>query len=121
MLYAKMVLTKLHYSENQVRERAITTYMAPKLITVAEAARLKGVTRTAVYTAIKEGRLSHTRILGHIGLREADVSAWKPREYAGRPGTKSGRPSGTPVSAETRDRISESQKRRWMQRKQGKT
>jgi len=91
--------------------------MPQKLITVSEAARLKGVTRTAIYGAIKDGRLPHTRVLGHLGLKEADVMAWTPREYGGRPGVKGGRPRGTPVSAETKAQIAQAQRRRWARRK----
>ena len=85
--------------------------MDDNLLSVSQAAKLKGVSRAAVYGAIAGGRLSHQRILGHIGLREADVVAWKPL------GIKTGRPKGIPMSAEAKARLSESQKRRWAQRK----
>ena len=86
--------------------------MKHKLLTVAEAARLKGVSRAAIYGAIARGRLPHRRILGHIGLREADILAWVPL------GVKSGRPKGTSMSAEAKARISAGQKRRWARQKQ---
>ena len=96
-------------------------HMEDDLITPREAAKLKGVTRGAIYTAIAEGRLPHTRVLGHIGVRKADVLAWTPIRYAGRPGRPSGRAVGTPLSEETKARISEGQKRRWAARKKAKS
>jgi excisionase family DNA binding protein len=87
-----------------------------ELLTPDEAAKLKGVTIAAIYAAVKENRLAHTRVLRRIGLRKPDVLAWTPRSYAGRPGTKGGRRKGIPMSAEAKARISESQKRRWRER-----
>ena len=95
----------------------MATPLHDDLITAAEAARLKGVTPTAIYTAVSEGRLPHQRVLGHIALKRADVLEWTPIRYAGRPGRASGRAPGTAMSEETRQRISEAQKRRWQQRK----
>ncbi len=91
--------------------------MTDQLLTADEAAQLKGVTIAAIYAAVKENRLPHKRILRRIGLRRDDVLQWTPRSYAGRPGAKSGRPTGTPMSQEVKARISESQKRRWDERK----
>ena len=93
--------------------------MTDKLLTVDEAARLKGVTVAAIYAAVKELRLPHTRVLGRIGLKHADVLQWTPRGYRGRPGAKSGRPKGIPVTNEVKTRISIAQKRRWAERKSG--
>ena len=89
--------------------------MPSKLLTVSQAAQVKGVSRTAVYAAIERGRLSHQVILGHIGLRESDVMAWEPL------GIKTGRPKGIPMSEAAKVRLSESQKRRWQRRKQSKS
>lgn len=94
--------------------------MASKLLTPAQAAQLKGVSRAAVYAAIADGRLPHIIELGRLGVREADVKRWAPREYAGRPGVKGGRPKGIPVNEETKARISASQKKRWARRKKSK-
>ena len=88
--------------------------MGKKLLTPAEAAQLKGVSRSTIYSAIAEGRLKHTRVLGRLALQEVDVKAWTPIRYGGRP-------SGIPMSQEARDRISEAQKRRWKRRKQNST
>lgn len=85
--------------------------MSEKLLTVNEAAQLKGVTRAAIYAAVKDQRLPHVVVLGHIGLREQDVKAWTPLKYVGRP-------KGLPLSEQSKKRISESQKRRWAKRKQ---
>jgi excisionase family DNA binding protein len=91
--------------------------MTDQLLTPDEAAQLKGVTVAAIYAAIKENRLPHIRVLRRIGLNKADVLQWTPRGYAGRPGAKSGRPLGVAMSAETKHRISEAQRRRWAERK----
>lgn len=89
-----------------------------ELLSVGQAAKLKGVSRTAVYHAISRGSLPHIRIINHIALREGDVLAWELVRYAGRPGSKGrgGRPKGIPMSAETKRRISEAQKQRWAER-----
>jgi excisionase family DNA binding protein len=84
--------------------------MNGKMVTPAEAAQLKGVSKTAIYNAIADGRLPHRRILGRLALRERDVLAWTPAPRAGRR-------KGTPMSIEAKARISEGQKRRWARRK----
>ncbi len=85
--------------------------MDEKLLTAAQAARLKGVSRAAVYKAIEQGRLPHRRVFGHVALLESDVLAW----VAAR---STGWPKGTPMSAEAKARISAGQKRRWAKRKE---
>ena len=82
------------------------------LLSVSQAAELKGVSRAAIYSAIARGRLPHQRVLGHIGVRRADVLTWIPVGYKG------GRPKGTPMSDGAKARLSESQKRRWAKRKE---
>lgn len=91
-----------------------------ELLTVGEAAKLRGVSRSTVYTAVAGGRLPHVRVLQRIGLRKADVLAWEPITYAGRLGVKGrgGRPPGTPMSQEAKARISATQKARWARRKE---
>ena len=84
--------------------------MKPKLLTAVEAANLKGVTRAAIYGAIRGGRLAHQKVLGRIALLESDVLAWTPKP-------KSGRRRGSQLSEEARAKISASQKRRWQERK----
>jgi len=85
------------------------------IIDVGATARIKGVTTSAVYRAINEGRLPHVRILGRIGLRLADVEIWQPVAYRDRPGIKGkgGRPVGTALSDETRRKLSEAATKRW--------
>lgn len=82
-----------------------------ELLAVSAAAALKGVSREAVYGAVRAGRLPHVRILGHIGLSKEDVLAWQPL------GHKAGRPRGTPMSEEAKRKLSATQKQRWAQRK----
>ena len=80
--------------------------MQPDLLTPAQAAQLKGVSRTTIYSAIAEGRLPCVRVLGRLALEKADVLEWTPRKNAGRP-------RGIIVSDDTRKKMSESHKRRW--------
>ena len=90
-----------------------------KLITPAEAARRKGVSHPTIYSAIADGRLPGVHVLGRLALREDDVEAWEPINYAGRPGVKGrgGRPRGTPATPETRARLAEAQRHRWAKEK----
>jgi len=80
--------------------------MVDDWLTAAEAAQLKGVTRSAVYKAMKQNKLQAERVLGRLALRRSEVEAWKPKE-------RTGRPKGTRMSVEARERISEGQRRRW--------
>lgn len=59
--------------------------LADDYITVSEAARRKGVSRAAVYQAIREERLPHTKISRTTVLARRDVDAWKPRSRRGPP------------------------------------
>ncbi len=68
--------------------------LTKQFITPLEASVLKGVTRSAIYAAIKEGRLAHTRVLGRVALKKSDVAAWTPMSYKGRPGVNGRRPKG---------------------------
>ena len=90
----------------------------PQYLTVAEAAKLKNVTTSAVYLAVQEKRLPHTRILGKIALKPRDVEKWTPISYRGRPGAKGRRPLGMPMSADVKAQISATQKQRWRKRRQ---
>lgn len=81
-----------------------------EFITPDEAARLKGVRRTTIYSAISEGRLPSTRILKRLALKKSDVLAWTPTPHAGRP-------KGIAVSDLARQRMSEAQKRRWQRQR----
>lgn len=55
-----------------------------ELITPAEAARLRGVTRSAITDLMKRGRLETVEIGGRPFLRRADVERFAP-EITGRP------------------------------------
>lgn len=93
---------------------------AGKLITPQQAAELRSVSRPAIYAAIAEGRLASVRVLGRIGVREADALAYQPVKSRLRPdGIKGrgGKPRGIRQSVEARQKISEAQKRRWATRK----
>lgn len=80
--------------------------MNSELITAAEAATLKGVSRTAIYKAIQQGRLNSLRLLGRIALSRDEVVRWQPSSNLGWP-------KGRPVSEEVKAKISQSQKQRW--------
>lgn len=79
-------------------------------MTVAEAARQKRVSRSAIYKAIEQKRLKSQWVLGRMALSHEEITLWQPH-------TKPGWPKGKPVSEETKARISESQKRRWKHHK----
>lgn len=66
------------------------------LLTVSQAARVKGVTRTTIYNAIAAKRLRTTQVLGRIAIKESDLKASDVGEG------KSGRPPGKPLSAQHR-------------------
>lgn len=53
-------------------------------LTIQQAADLLGIHRTAVYQAIREGRLKTVRVMGKQALRRADVDAYQPRNYRDR-------------------------------------
>ena len=59
---------------------------APQLayVSVAEAALLLGIHRSAVYQAIRSGQLQAVRVMGKKALHRADVLAYIPRPYKGR-------------------------------------
>lgn len=85
--------------------------MKHQLLSVSEAARLRGVTRAAVYSAVARGVLPHQRMLGHIALKETDVKAWIAANVT------AGRPAGTRLSKAAKERISQANKANWARRK----
>jgi hypothetical protein len=89
--------------------------MLPKLLTAADVARMKGVSRTLVYNAMNKGKLAYIEILGRRAIKESDARKWKP------PGRITGRPKGIPMSEEAKARISEGLRKRWqLRQKAGK-
>jgi excisionase family DNA binding protein len=50
-----------------------------KLISVSEAAEQKGVSREAVYQAIRRGQLRVRRVLGRIGVVRESLERYEPR------------------------------------------
>ena len=59
---------------------------APQLayVSVAEAALLLGIHRSAVYQAIRAGQFQVVRVMGKKALCRADVLTYIPRPYKGR-------------------------------------
>lgn len=53
------------------------------LLTIAQAARRRGVSVSAVYKAMSAGRLQKQKALGRTVLRTADVDAWQPAGHGG--------------------------------------
>ncbi len=102
-------------AQGPTKARALTvSSLTARILTVPEVARLKGVTCAAVYAAITQRRLPSIRVLGRIGIPESDAKSWRPVRW-------SGRPPGIPMSADAKQRIAASQKRRWHQRHKGKS
>lgn len=94
--------------------------MEEKLLTVTEAARARGVSSTAIYSAITQGRLPARRMLNRWAINEKDLTRYQPTQRGNRLGPKGrgGRPKGTPLSAEHKERIAASQAARWQLKKQ---
>jgi excisionase family DNA binding protein len=80
------------------------------LLTVAQAAAQKGVSRSAVYKAIGQGRLASQIVLGKIAISQTDVAQWDAN-------SRFGPLKGQRMSEEAKAKISEGQKRRWAKRK----
>ncbi len=80
------------------------------IVTPAPAAKLKGVSRTAIYNALSDGRLSGVCILGRIGIARGDLKAWQPQ-------ARVGRPAGRPMTEKQKSTIATAQKKRWASRK----
>ena len=64
--------------------------LPPDLITQAEAARLRGVTRQAIHKLVLKGRLNTYEVAGNVLIRRADVLAYEAGQ-PGRPKTVSGK------------------------------
>ena len=73
--------------DNENRDNAETeddiVSQADKWISIAEAARIKGVQRPSIYAAIKEGRIRAAEIGGRSVVLRQDVEAYVPRAYQG--------------------------------------
>lgn len=80
------------------------------ILTPAQAAKLKGVSRTAIYNALADGRLQGVSILGRIGIARSVLKTWQPQ-------ARVGRPPGQPMKKEAKEKLSQTQKRRWTVRK----
>lgn len=72
-------------------------------LTVGEVAQDKGISTSAVYKAIDQGRIGSQRILGRLALKRSEVAAWQPKE-------RTGRRVGSAMSEEGKARISAGQK-----------
>ncbi len=50
------------------------------LITVAEAAKLRGVSRQAIHALIARGRLSATEMFGKVLVHRSEISSFEPEQ-----------------------------------------
>lgn len=92
---------------------AVTDYMC-----VSQAAARKNITRSAMYHAIHAGRIRHTVITDNIVLRPKDVDAYVALPPGKRMGNKvGGRRHGVSMTETAKARLSETQRRRWAERK----
>ncbi len=83
--------------------------MTENLMTVSQAAQIKGVTRSVIYKAIHRGDLRVEIVLGRQAVYREEIRTWEPR--------KAGRHRGTLASEEDKAKISVSQKLRWQKRR----
>ena len=76
-------------------------------LTVTQSAELKGVSRNAIYEAIKHKQLAASTLLGKTVIYRKDLLAWQVRQ---------GRPPGA-LSKQHKARISAALKESWAERK----
>ncbi|MDT4896721.1 MAG: hypothetical protein QOH25_1798 [Acidobacteriota bacterium] len=60
--------------------------MAEEIVSVSEAAAILGLSREAVYSAIREGRLTSVQVLGRIGVGRSALEGYQPNESKVRAG-----------------------------------
>ena len=65
--------------------------VADGYVTSAQAAELLGISKSAVYSAIKDGRIKSELVLNRLAIRRAEVEAYRQRTAA--VGPKGGRPA----------------------------
>ncbi len=80
-------------------------------LSVSQVAKLKGVSRNAVYKAVQDERLASRRLIGIVAIKRDDATAWTPK-------ARTGRRKGIPTSEEAKAKISASQRKRWQERKE---
>lgn len=110
---AQRLLFNSHYVNQEYKGWSVASapakvklIMKADLLTVPEVAQRRGVSRSAVYKAIAQGRLHAQQVLGKWAVPASEADAWR--------ATKSGgRRKGTTMSEEARARISAGQKQRW--------
>jgi excisionase family DNA binding protein len=66
---------------------------ASEYVTIAQAAELLGVHRTAVNDAVREGKLTAHAVLGKRALLRSDVLAYRPRKNSRRAAKKEEAPA----------------------------
>jgi excisionase family DNA binding protein len=68
-------------------------------LTVNEAAELRGVSRTSIYSAIARKKLPRRYFRGNLVVLESDLEAWEEKKGRG------GRPKGRPMSEEHKAKL----------------
>lgn len=79
-------------------------------LSVTEVAKLKDVSRNAVYKAVQEERLASRRLVGVVAVKREDAVAWVPK-------ARTGRQKEIATTEATKAKIAASQRKRWQQRK----
>jgi excisionase family DNA binding protein len=64
------------------KEARMESTFEDSLMTIAEAAKMKGVVRGTIYQAIKDGRITEVTIRGRRYVIRATVESYEPRSYA---------------------------------------
>lgn len=85
-------------------------HSAQYFLTVAEAAKLKGVSRNTIYNAIESKKLTSQLLLGRAVVKRSQVLAWQPVI-----GWQRG-----PLSSEHKRNIVAGAKRRWAEKRREK-
>lgn len=89
-----------------------STTIRPAVLNIDQAAARRGVSRTAIYSAITRKRLPRRYHRGSLVVRESDLEAWKQNKEKG------GRPKGKPMSEEHKAKLREAYRRRQASRSQ---
>lgn len=74
------IIPYLHNDGNltMLRKRGYHGRVETNWLTPAEVAKQKGVSKTAVYSAISRGSLTAHRMLGRLAVSEEDAARWQP-------------------------------------------
>lgn len=77
-------LSRNELKQEQEQQKDDIAAPQPAYVSVAEAASLLGIHRSAIYQAIRAGQLCAVRVMGKKALHRADLLEYIPRPYKGR-------------------------------------